>query len=98
MQYKTTCSHCGKDYLVNGQPGETVHAICPYCGTKANVLTPYDGNNANPTGVQSTAMRPKRDKKEKPLYMKVTMWFLIAVTILFVIFAILYFVFTAMSK
>ncbi len=99
MQYQTRCNQCGNTYMVDGVPGSTIHAICPFCGARANVVTPPDGSNAR-TGeaVRAEGIRPLRHKKsEKPLYLKVTMWFLIIVTVLFLLLTVLYFVFKAMS-
>ena len=84
MQYQTTCNNCGRNYMVDGTPGQTIHAICPFCGTKANVVTPAD--------------RPARRKTSKPMYFKVTMWFLVIVTVLFLVLTVLYLVFSGMSK
>lgn len=84
MQYQTTCNNCGRTYIVNGIPGETIHAICPFCGAKANVITP--------------AGKQVRRKTDKPMYFKVTIWFLIVVTVIFIVLTILYLVFSGMSK
>lgn len=102
MQYKTTCHNCGRNYMVDGQPGQTINAICPYCQTKATVVTPavYEGRNAGAGQeiVKPAGETPMRRKREKPLFWKVTLWFLIVVTILFIAFTILYFVFTGISQ
>lgn len=84
MQYSTTCNNCGRTYMVDGNPGQTIHAICPFCGAKANVVTPPD--------------RPVKRKSDKPMYLKITIWFLIAVTVLFIVMTILYLVFSGMSR
>ena len=42
MQYKTTCNNCKQEYIVDGEPGQTIRAKCPYCGALANVVTPAD--------------------------------------------------------
>lgn len=108
MQYRTTCNNCGRDYMVDGNPGETIHAKCPYCGALANVVTPADMNNVN-AGVSTDTyqpirpesyrtMRHEKRKNEKPLFLRVTMWFLIIITILFILLTILYFVFTGLTS
>lgn len=109
MQYRTTCNNCGREYMVDGNPGETIHAKCPYCGALANVVTPtdYQGNSYQTAPMNSAiststsdslhTMHEKR-KSRKPLFLRVTMWFLIIITILFVVMTILYLIFTGMSK
>lgn len=100
MQYRTTCNNCGREYMVNGNPGQTIRAKCPYCGSIANVVTPatyVNQSNSYVEPVQQFSRPPKR-KSSKPLYMKVTIWFLIVVTVLFVLLSVLYLIFTGMTK
>lgn len=100
MQYRTTCNNCGREYMVDGNPGETIKAICPFCGAKANVVTPAPdfGGGQTAVGKETAGVNmPKKKKSEKPLFLRVTMWFLIVVTILFIVLAILYLVFTTMT-
>lgn len=113
MQYKTTCNNCKQEYIVDGEPGQTIHAKCPYCGALANVVTPADdrasvqsGYNYSPVGSRNangaysdySAYRNTKRKSERPLFLRVTIWFLIIVTVLFILMTILYIVFTGMSK
>lgn len=99
MQYQTKCNQCGHTYMIDGIAGSTIHAICPFCGAKATVVTPPDsGYIHTDEAIHAKNIQPLRHKKrEKPLYLKVTMWFLIIVTVLFLLLTVLYFVFKAMS-
>ncbi len=113
MQYKTTCNNCKQEYIVDGEPGQTIRAKCPYCGALANIVTPADdytsvqsGYNYSPVDSQkvngsytnNAVYRNRKRKSERPLFLRVTIWFLITVTILFILMTILYIVFTGMSK
>lgn len=99
MQYKTTCNNCGREYMVDGIPGQTIKAQCPYCGAVARVVTPVSADTQNFAGAEPYQVKaPTKHKSTKPLYLRVTMWFLIIVTILFVLLTILYLVFSGMSK
>lgn len=105
MQYKTTCNNCGREYMVNGKPGQTIHAKCPFCGALANVVTPTNGLDKSTQPYFSEGVgdeRPNnpfhRKRLKKPLFLRVTIWFLIAITILLILLTILYLIFTGMSK
>lgn len=100
MEYMTKCNNCGQTYVVCGSPGQTIKSICPYCGAKATVVTPGEDvvQGTPDTSQPSSATLPNRGHASKPLFWKVTLWFLVIVTILFVVLTILYFVFSSVSK
>lgn len=85
--------------MVNGTPGQTIKARCPYCGATASIVTPVTADEQKIVGAEPfMAKTPTKHKSTKPLFMRVTVWFLIIVTILFVLLTILYLVFSGMSK
>lgn len=91
--------------MVNGTPGQTIHARCPFCGALANVVTPADtvGSSDEPyfsEGIKTNhpTSHFQRRKMKKPLFLRVTIWFLIAITVLLILLTILYLIFSGMSK
>ena len=57
-----------------------------------------DSQNVNGSYTNNAVYRNRKRKSERPLFLRVTIWFLITVTILFILMTILYIVFTGMSK
>lgn len=86
--------------MVYGSPGQNIKSICPYCGAKATVVTPGDSSSDDTVAVSAAPAVGNAGKSyvKKPLYWKVTVWFLVIVTALFLLLTILYFLFTAVSK
>lgn len=40
MKYKVTCDNCGREFLVEAEPGQTVRCECPGCGGTMRFVLP----------------------------------------------------------
>lgn len=87
QQFQTQCNSCKRHYVVTGEPGQTIHAVCPYCGAQGVVVTPM-----------AVQKEKKKSKPGRPFYWKVTLVFLTVATVLFVGLLAAYFILKGISQ
>lgn len=48
MQYKVTCNHCGQQFVIEAQAGQTVQCTCPFCQQEMVLALPEPVQPAPP--------------------------------------------------
>lgn len=92
MRYQVTCDNCGKKFLAEAEPGQTVKCVCPECGGTMQFtlpLTVYPKASSSGASSSCHAGRSPRSRSRRvnPVMIGIT----IGLSVLVALAAVLFF-------